>query len=107
MPASRKRQTDGVAWSARAARDLEAIGDYIAQDNPRAALRFVEGLIARGDALAETPLIGRMVPEFGRPDTREIISGNYRIVYRVSDRKVHVLTVFEGHRQLGALADDE
>jgi toxin ParE1/3/4 len=104
---SRKRQIDGVQWSARAAKDLEAIGAYIAQDNPRVAFQFVEGLIARGDALAEAPLIGRMVPEFGRPDTREVISGNYRIVYRVIQGKVYVLTVFEGHRKLGALTDVE
>lgn len=107
MPTSRKRPVGGVDWSSRAARDLEAIGDYIARENPLAAFRFVEGLIARADALSETPLIGRIVPEFGRTDTREVLSGNYRLVYRVTDGKVHVLTVFEGHRQLGALVDDE
>lgn len=107
MRGSGKPKAAGVAWSARAVRDLEAIGDYIALDSPRAALRLVEGLIVRGDALAEMPLFGRVVPELGRPDTREVLSGNYRLVYRVIDGSVRVLTVFEGHRQLGRLADDE
>lgn len=107
MTSSRKRRTGGVEWSARAVRDLEAIGDYIASDNPRVAIDFVDGLIARGEALAATPLVGRVVPEFGRTDIREVLAGNYRIVYRVIERKICVLTIFEGHRQFGGLPNDE
>lgn len=106
MGASRERRA-AVSWTARAARDLQSIGDYVAHDNPRAAMRLVERLIARGEAVAATPEIGRMVPEFGRPDIREVITGHYRIVYQVSDAGVRMLTVFEGHRQIEDIPDDE
>ncbi len=39
-----------------------------------------------------------MVPEFSREDMRELIEGNYRIVYQVFPDRLVVLTVFEGHR---------
>jgi mRNA-degrading endonuclease RelE of RelBE toxin-antitoxin system len=41
-----------------------------------------------------------MVPELGRNDVREVIIRGYRIVYRVGDETVEVLTVFESHRLL-------
>lgn len=46
MASSRKRQACGVEWSARAVRDLEAIGDDIALDNSRAAMDAVVKLAA-------------------------------------------------------------
>jgi len=39
-----------------------------------------------------------MVPEFSREDIRELLEGNYRIVYQVAKDRLVVLTVFEGHR---------
>ena len=47
------------------------------------------------------PHAGRVVPEFDRDDIREVIVGNYRIVYRVRATEVLVLTVFESHKLLG------
>ena len=41
-----------------------------------------------------------MVPEFGEASVREVIDGNYRIVYRITDKRVEVLAVREGHRLL-------
>jgi toxin ParE1/3/4 len=38
------------------------------------------------------------VPEFSRDDIRELIGGNYCIVYQVLADPLVVLTVFEGHR---------
>jgi toxin ParE1/3/4 len=49
---------------------------------------------------SETPLLGRVVPEFGRDDIRETYLRTYRIVYRVDERGVYVLTVFDGSRLL-------
>lgn len=49
------------------------------------------------------PNAGRIVPEVGRPDVREVLLRTYRIVYRVVDDGIVVLTLFEGHRLLGEL----
>lgn len=89
-----------VRWTHRAATDLIAIGEYIAADNPTAARRFVEQLRRRARDAARVPLAGRLVPEIRRTDVREVILGNYRIVYHVAKRGIEVLTVFEGHRLL-------
>ena len=45
------------------------------------------------------PLAGQRVPELSRDDVREVFKQTSRIVYRVTDEQVDVLTVFEGHRR--------
>ncbi len=47
------------------------------------------------------------MPEIGRDDVREVFQRTYRIVYRVVDDGIVVLTVFEGHRLLGKVDPDE
>ncbi len=46
------------------------------------------------------------MPEIGRSDVREVFLRTYRIVYRVLDEGIVVLTVVEGHRLLGELDPD-
>ena len=85
-------------WTDRARRDLLAIGRYIARNNPRAARSWIDQLRARARKAAEMPLAGRTVPERKGHEVREVFLRNYRIVYRMQEDAIHVLTVFEGHR---------
>src|SRR5688500_1209917 len=87
-------------FSPQALRDLEAIALYVAQDDPLAAERWVDKLVDRAERAAAAPRAGRIVPEWGDPDIREVFLRTYRIVYRVEENRILVLTVFEGHRQL-------
>jgi addiction module RelE/StbE family toxin len=96
-----------LRWTERAVEDLLAIGDYIAVDNPAAARSWVERLRQRAVKALEHPLAGRVVPEIGREDVRETFLRTYRIVYRVVEDGIVVLTVFEGHRLLGSLDPDD
>lgn len=96
-----------LRWTRNAEADLEAIGDYIAEDNPRAAERWVGKLLDKARAAAEAPLAGRMVPEIGMDSVREVFLRTYRIVYRIRGDEVQILTVFEGHRRLPLGALDE
>ncbi len=89
-----------LRWSDHARRDLIAIGRYIARDNPDAARDWIEQLRERARLAAENPHAGRVVPELGREDVREVFLRSYRIVYGVGEDAVDVLTVFEGHRLL-------
>lgn len=89
-----------VRWTERARIDLIDIGDYIAVRNPLAAAAFTEELIRRTEVLPENALIGRIAAEMGRDDIHEILYGNYRIVFRIKDVEIHILTVFEGHKRL-------
>jgi len=97
-----------VRWTRRALQDLRAIGDFIGQDSPGAARRWVARLQERARKAAPFPQAGRRVPELGREDVREVFLGSYRIVYRVFPKYIEILTVFEGHRlfPLGAVVVD-
>ncbi len=73
---------------------------YIARDNPSAAERFGLALLEKLKLLREHPMLGRVVPERGEPNLREIIHPPYRIVYRVREREqiVEVLRFWHGAR---------
>lgn len=80
-------------WSPLAISRLSEVANYIALDNPVAAERWVEKVFALVEKLSDFPERGRMVPEVGNKAIREIISGNYRIIYRLEDREVSILTL--------------
>jgi toxin ParE1/3/4 len=73
-----------VIISPSAESDLSDIVAYIARHNQQAAIRLGNALIARSESLAQFPEMGRIVPEFARPDLREIVYRSYRIIYRLS-----------------------
>ena len=62
-----------------------------------------ERLRQRASRATKVPNAGRVVPEFARSDVREVFVRSYRIVYRVVDADIVILTVFEGHKLLGEL----
>lgn len=95
-----------VRWTARALRDLAEIGRYIARDRPGAARRWVDRLVRRARRAAEFPAAGRIVPEAGRSDVREVFVGTYRIVYWLAEEELWVVTVFEGHRSWPGLPQE-
>lgn len=89
-----------LQWSQRSRRDLIAIGEFIGADSRAAASRWIAKIVARARQAARNPGSGRSVLEFAREDVREVLLGSYRLVYRVLPGKIHILTVFEGHKQL-------
>lgn len=70
-----------VIWSASALSDLKGIYDFIAKDSPYYAEKYVVKLSGKAEQLTTFPLRGKVVPETGNPSIREIIEGNYRIIY--------------------------
>jgi toxin ParE1/3/4 len=83
-----------------ARQELRQIGQFIARDKPGAANRWIETLAAMAEQAAALPFAGRRVPEYGRDDVREVIKRGYRVIYRVSDDQVEIITVRDGHRRL-------
>ncbi|MBK9194828.1 MAG: type II toxin-antitoxin system RelE/ParE family toxin [Flavobacteriales bacterium] len=71
-----------VRFTAEAIRDIEEIHAYIAQDSIRYADRQVRIFYAEAERLLDFPHGGRMVPELQRYSVRELIIGNYRMMYR-------------------------
>jgi addiction module RelE/StbE family toxin len=87
-----------VVWTRAALEGLETITDYVAQHNLAAALRLVDDIPERTNALlADNPMVGRVGRVAG---TRELVlSGTpYIVAYQVSDQ-VDVLAVMHGARQ--------
>src|SRR5690349_24972085 len=73
-----------IAPSAQA--DLESIVRFIAEHNRDATARVGYELTVRAEGLAALPEIGRILPEFKRPDLREIVYRSYRIIHRLRRR---------------------
>ena len=61
-----------VKWSHQANRDLRRIFDYIAQDSPHYARKVTQEIAAKTGVLNEPPRIGKMTPEVGDDDIREL-----------------------------------
>jgi plasmid stabilization system protein ParE len=54
---------------------------------------FADRALRATDRLADYPRSGRVVPELGIQTIRELIVGSYRIIYRLREDQVHLLTV--------------
>ena len=90
-----------VVWTLQAAADVQAIHDFIGRDSARYAEVVVDRLLSAVDRLERFPRSGRVVPELQREDLREVLLGNYRIVYWLVEDRAEVLTVFHSSRLLG------
>lgn len=89
-----------IVWSPLAMDRTTEIAEYIARDSPSAAAKWVETLFSKVELLAAAPESGRIVPEVNRVEIRELISGNYRIIYRVEQNRISILTVRHGRQIL-------
>ena len=87
-----------VQWSRKAISDLEAIRAYISRDSIRYAKAVTRALVLRTDQLEQQPRSGRVVPEVGDENLRELIWKRYRIVYRLRESVAEVVTVHDSAR---------
>ena len=89
-----------VRLTHRARADLQAIHDHIAKDSRRNALAAVRKIMRRADSLEVAPRMGRVVPELREPELREISICSWRILYRVRDGQVFIVTLVHQRRHL-------
>jgi toxin ParE1/3/4 len=92
-----------VIWTEFAVEDLRSIHTYISQDSKVYADRFTEKIISRVGQLETHPLSGRVVPELHTDTVRELIEGNYRIIYKINTDAISIVRVHHSARQLKAL----
>lgn len=88
-----------VVFSPRSEEDLEEIADFIARDSPRSAIRFIAGIRATCEKLADTPLGYEVQPQID-PDIRRAVHGRYLIFYSVNADRVRVERILHGAREL-------
>lgn len=89
-----------LRWSPRSLNDLEIIFDYIRPDSIENARRFINSLVDATFTITELPFSGRKVPEFKDPKYREKFYGKYRIIYRVNQEFVEIVTILHQSRRL-------
>jgi addiction module RelE/StbE family toxin len=89
-----------IIWDPVAIDDLDEIARYIARSAPVAARRLVQRIIDRVDGLKKFPLSGGFIDEDNRHIYRQLIQGNYRVIYRCDGGDVVVVAVYHGARLL-------
>jgi plasmid stabilization system protein ParE len=89
-----------IVWPPVAVDRVSEIAVYIAQDNPVAAESWIEKVFQKIDERKAFPENGRVVPEIDNKTIRELIYGNYRIIYLLEEKKISVLTVRHGKQIL-------
>ncbi|MCG2755033.1 MAG: type II toxin-antitoxin system RelE/ParE family toxin [Desulfobacteraceae bacterium] len=87
-------------WSPLAVDRASEITDYIAQDKPSAAEKWIDIVFSKVEQLKSSPEIGRIVPEINDSRFRELIYGNYRIIYRIETKQISILTIRHGRQIL-------
>lgn len=90
-----------LIWSELAVGELQEIFEYISKDSRIYAVRQVKKIRESTKRLKSSKYIGKVVVEIGIPTIREIIEGNYRIIYKVlNDNEVVILTIHHTARDL-------
>lgn len=90
-----------IVWTELSILDLKVVFDYIAANSDRYATITVNKIYQRAQVIAENPFSGRIVPEFNETTIRELVEGNYRLIYRIkSDIQIDILRIYHSARLL-------
>ena len=97
------RKSYNVCWSETAENDLVNIIEYIARENPLQTKKIFGDIRKKAENLLTFPDRGRIVPELkdqGITLYRELIIGPWRMMYRVSEDSVYVLSVLDSRQNV-------
>jgi toxin ParE1/3/4 len=89
-----------IIWSSRAADQLEALVDFIGTGSPIEAQRFARKVLHRITSLESQPELGGWVIEDETRTYRELLLGNYRIIYRIAPEAIYIVALRHGARLL-------
>lgn len=89
-----------IEWTFAAQTDLRQIHAYISRDSRVYAARMIARIRQSVETMSLFPESGSAVPEFEERELREIFVQNYRIIYRIEERGLTILTIIHGARNL-------
>mgnify|MGYP000679895057 FL=1 len=89
-----------ITWSPLAAEQVRDIASYIALDKSSVAEQWIDKMFDSVEQLIDFPKSGRVVPELQINSIRELVQGNYRVIYKIQDNSISVLTVKSYRQQL-------
>ena len=87
-----------IIWSDWAVKDVQIIYQYISADSKYYASKWLDKINDRIVALSFHPYIGRVVPERENRNIREVIEGNYRIMYRIATNHILIYRIIHSAR---------
>lgn len=88
-----------LRWTLQAESDLKNIYEFISLDSKHYASIHIERIREKTKLLIRHPKIGRVVPELNNKNIRELIFGNYRIIYRLRNSEIiEILTIYHSGR---------
>lgn len=87
-----------IIWTKLAMQDIVDIEEYISKTSELYAQRTIENFFKRVQILIEFPHAVRVVPEINKTKIRELIEGNYRIVYTTKPKQIFILRVHHAAR---------
>jgi len=93
----------GVFWADVAENDLNGLVQHISEDDPVVAIEVLNKIRDRVDSLYEFPDKGRIVPELleqGIAEYYELIIPPWRLMYKIVDKTVFVLSVIDSRRNV-------
>lgn len=96
-----------IIWSNESLTDLEALAEYIGKDSPYYAAAFVKKILEASRVIQPFSVCGRVVPEVGSRNIREIFVKSYRLIYKIEETRIVVLALVHGARDLNELWERE
>ena len=93
-----------LKWSPLAADRLSCFVKYISKDSPEAGRNFANTIFKSIEKLKKFPNSGRIVPELDKSKYREILVGNYRVIYSIDNNVILIITIHH-QRQLLKIKD--
>lgn len=85
-----------IVWTEIAIDDLNNIATFHSQYSDNFASVLIKKLFNKPKILKEMPELGRVVPERDNESIRELIEGNYRIIY-FFDREIDTVEIITIH----------
>jgi toxin ParE1/3/4 len=89
-----------VRWTPAAIEDLNEAAEYIARDSRYYAAAFVRKMKIASRSLSSMSLRARRVPEYNQDNLRELLLGNYRLIFRILDDEIQIISVINQARDL-------
>ena len=90
-----------IIWTELAVSELHEIYAYISHDSKIYAKRQIVSIKNKTKVLKSSKYIGKVVDEIGIPVIRELMEGNYRIIYKIlNEKEISILTIHHSSRNL-------
>jgi toxin ParE1/3/4 len=97
-----------VVWSDDAVMALVVLEEKLARRHTaEKAARVVDELVRRVDRLQDHPQLGRVVPEYGQWQLRELVDKWNRVLYRLRSDAIEIVTIVPTRMPLDERDPDE